>query len=82
MLWNIGGGDRRARRASLLPLSPTPHFCWTMLARKDQNTLIEQSATLIEQSTTISLKAVGSYFSNIVKVSKNRLSEFLNVKIF
>ena len=28
---------------------------------------IEQSATLIEQSTTISLKTVDSYFSNVVK---------------
>ena len=44
-----------------------PHFCWTMLARKDRDTLIEQSATLIEQSTIISLKTVGSYFSNVVK---------------
>jgi len=33
---HIGGGDR-----SLGP--------WTILARKDQNTLIEQSVTLIEQ---------------------------------
>jgi len=42
-----------------------PHFCWTMLARKDQDTLIEQSATqsitLIEQS----LKTVSSHYSYI-----------------
>jgi len=37
-----------------------PHFC----------TLIEQSATLMEKSTTISLKPVGSYFSNIEKCLK------------
>ena len=47
-----------------------------MPARKG---LIEQSAMLIEQSTT---KTVGSYFSNIVEVSKNRLSELLKCEIF
>jgi len=48
---HIGGGDRG--------LGP-----WTILARKDQNTLIEQSVTLIEQLL------FRSCFSNIVKVSK------------
>ena len=38
--------------------------------------------TLIELSTTISLKPVGSYFSNIVKVSKNTLSALLMCEIF
>ena len=49
-----------------------------MPARKG---LIEQSAMLIEhvQSTT---KTVGSYFSNIVEVSKKRLSELLKCEIF
>ena len=45
------------------------HFCWTMLARKDRNILIEQSETLIVQSTTISLNIVDSYFRCIVKMS-------------
>jgi len=51
---HIGGGDGG--------LGP-----WTIFARKDQNTLIEQSVTLIEQ-LLFSLK----FFlgANIVKVSK------------
>ena len=65
MITQNGGRDGGTRGAM------APHFCWTMLVRKDRDTLIEQSATLIEQSTTISLKTVGSYFSNVVKkVSK------------
>jgi len=59
---------------------PPPLF-WNILARKDQDTLIEQSATLIEKSTTIPLKPVGSHFSNIVKVSKIH-SELLTCEIF
>jgi len=37
---------------------------WTIIARKDRNTLIEKSVTLIEQLL------FRSCFSNIVKVSK------------
>ena len=60
----IGGGDGGVG-------AWPPTFCWTMLARKDRDTLIEQSATLIEQSTAISLKTVDSYSSNIVKKCLN-----------
>ena len=48
VLLSIGGGEGEARGAMV------PHFCWNILAGKDQDTLIEQSATLIEQSTTLS----------------------------
>jgi len=50
-----------------------PHFYWTILARKDQDTLIEQSAaqsiTLIEQSL-YTFKIVSNCYSYILKVSK------------
>jgi len=47
-----------------------------------QDTIIEHLATLIEQSITIARKPVGSYFSNIVKVSKITLSELLTCEMF
>jgi len=53
----IGSGDR----------GPWPPTFAGQCSQKNRDTLIEQSVTLIEQSTTISLKTVGSYFSNIVK---------------
>ena len=55
----------------------------TFVGYTDRDTLIEQSATLIEQSTTISLKTVGSSdFSNTVKVSKNTLPKILTFEMF
>ena len=53
-----------------------------MLVRKDRDTLIEQSATLIEQSTTISLKTLGSYFNNTVKKCLKYTLELLKCEIF
>jgi len=70
-------GHRRWRRGAM-----APHFCWTMLARKDRDTLIEQSSTLIEQSTAISLKTAGNYSSNIVKKCLNTLSKLLKCEFF
>ena len=44
----IDGGDSGAMVAM-----PTPHSYRKMLARKDQDTPVEQSATLLEQSITV-----------------------------
>ena len=62
----IGGGG--ACRAM------APHFCWNIFEK-----IKMQSVTQIEESTILSLKPVGSYFSNIVK---NTLSELLNCEFF
>jgi len=62
-MYNIGGGDEGAM---------VPHFYWTMLARKDRDTLIEQSATqsitLIEQSLyhVLFFKTASNYYSYIL----------------
>ena len=45
MFRSIGSGNKGAM--------PQPPPTWTMLARKDRDTLIEQPDTLIEQSDTL-----------------------------
>ena len=60
--------------------SPT-HFYWTMFARKDQNTLIEQSTTLIEQSLfTFPLKFASNCLIYLQNMWENTLSELIKYK--
>ena len=59
MCANTNGMMDKHRRCRRGPLTFAKIYC-----KKDQDTLIEQSATLIKQSTTIFVKPVGS---NVVK---------------
>ena len=41
LLQHIGGGDKGGGGGGM----PPPHFYWTLFARKDRDTLIEQSGS-------------------------------------